>query len=425
MRALRYGQDHLHHLDQLVSPAVAGEPEDRTIVGGVHAYNIRQAIRGDTGPLASGGEPPFTHAARLLAQWKQEGVLVRDPRPALYVYEQELDGRARRGLVGLIRVEDYEDGSIRPHEETHGRSTPALTNQLITCQTQLSMVMALVPDEDEVLADYLSGFQRRDVEFWTPDGQACLNRVWRDQDPESQLRLASALRDQVAVIADGHHRYEAALAYRDQVNTTDPSRRERPSDYVMMLLVPADDPGLHCAPTHRICESIRAPDESLLKELSRCFEMGHSTEPDELFRFLDDPGGIRFGLVGAFGLRTLLLRESAKNDLASLAPALRDVDAAVADELLLAPLDELLVGGTNSVADLSASGSPFSHNRSCRQDIVQQTLSGAADLAVLLRGVPPLQVLRVALAGHLMPSKSTNFHPKPTKGLLMNSLRSF
>jgi len=77
------------------------------------------------------------------------------------------------------------------------------------------------------------------------------------------------------------------------------------------------------------------------------------------------------------------------------------------------------------VADLSASGSPFSHNRSSRQDIVERTLRGDADLAILLRGAPPRQVLRVALDGQLMPSKSTNFHPKPTKGLLMNSLRSF
>jgi len=425
MRALRYGQDQLHHMEQLVSPAVSGEPEDRTIVGGVHPYNIRQAIRGDSGVLSAAGDPPFTHAARLLSQWKQEGVLVRDPRPALYVYEQECEGRLRRGLVGLVRLEDYEAGGVRPHEETHGRSTPILTSQLVTCQTQLSVVMALVPDEDDALAEYLSNFQRRDVEFWTPDGQDCINRVWRDQNPETHLRLASLLREQVAVIADGHHRYEAALAYRDHVNASDPSRRERPSDYVMMMLVPASDPGLHCAPTHRICESIRAPDEGVLDALHRHFEVGMPGQASELFDFLDEAGGIRFGLVGAFGLRTLLLRDGLTAELESLAPVLRDVDAAVAGELLLAPLDETLVGGTDSVADLSASGSPFSHNRSSRQDIVERTLRGDADLAILLRGAPPRQVLRVALDGQLMPSKSTNFHPKPTKGLLMNSLRSF
>jgi uncharacterized protein (DUF1015 family) len=215
LRALRYGSDIEGELGELISPATRGEPTDRTIVGDVHELNIRQLVRGDRGPLASSDEPQFTHAARLLDRWKQDGVLVRDARPAMYIYGQRRDGVARLGLVCLVRLADYGDGIIIPHEHTHGGSTEQLHAQLNATQTQMSMVMALVPDAAGVLTHLLARDPGRPL-MVADDGLGRTNAVWRIEEPRVHLELIEALKDEVAVIADGHHRYEAALRHRDQ-----------------------------------------------------------------------------------------------------------------------------------------------------------------------------------------------------------------
>ena len=146
LRALRYGRDHLRLLDELVSPSIRGEPADRTVVGDVHTWNVRQLVRGDHGPLARADEPRFTHAARLLSQWKEDGVITRDPRPSVYVYEQRTDELDRRGVVGLVRLDREGNARLVAHELSRGGSAETLRDQLAALRCQLSLVMAIVPD---------------------------------------------------------------------------------------------------------------------------------------------------------------------------------------------------------------------------------------------------------------------------------------
>ncbi len=438
LRALRYGTDVEPDLGDLISPARHGEPVDRTVVGDVHELNVRQLVRGDRGPLATDDEPPFTHAARLLDRWKQDGVLTRDPRPAMYVYGQRQEGRDRMGLVCLVRLADYEAGIVLPHEATRGGSTTQLAAQLGATDAQLSMVMAVVPDASGALGEYLGRAPGRAL-MEAEDGHGRLNAVWRDEDPASHLGLIEALRDEVAVIADGHHRYEAALRHRAAraAATGSSGRREHPWDYVMMLLVPAAEPGLRCEPTHRVCPALPDGAEAAIAGLDRWFE-GTDFEDDEaLLAALDGetagagadtagagvaaaasrtdlPRDVRFAMVGGGRRRLLVLRDDAALP-ASVPDVLREVDAAVLEALVLdrfAPAE-------------GASGSPWGHNASSRSSVAAAAAAGDVALAFLLRPTPPGQVVRVAAAGALMPPKSTNFAPKPAKGLLVASLKSF
>ena len=417
LRALHYGFDQLHLLPELVSPAVRGEPEDRTIVGGVHPLCIRQLIRGERGVLAPDDAPVFTHAAHLLRRWKERGILVRDPRPALYVYEQQQGELARRGFVGLVRLAPLGEGLVLPHEVTGGPSTERLHAQLRVTATQLSLVMAIVPDDDGRLAGYLARRRGRPI-LRGEDGQGAFNRVWRDEDPAAQLDLLAAVADQPAVIADGHHRYCAALSYQAEVRAARRGRRrERPCDYVMMLLVPAGDPGLRCEPAHRVCPKLQAGAERLLARLPDRFEVTDLGSEEALFSFLASDEGVRFGLVRPGRRQGLRLRDA--GGLLDVLPApLRRIDAAIAAELLMGRLE-------GSVGATGASGSAWAHNQTSGKEVAARAFAGAIDLAFLLRPTPPARVLEVALAGELMPPKSTNFVPKPTKGLLMNSLVSF
>ncbi|MCP4868724.1 MAG: DUF1015 domain-containing protein [Proteobacteria bacterium] len=413
LRALRYGSDVDAPLGELVSPATVGEPADRTVVGDVHEHNIRQLVRGDRGPLATEDEADFTHAARLLDHWKQDGILVRDPRPAMYVYGQRLDGVERMGLVCLVRLADYDEGIILPHEKTRGGSTEALHAQLSATDAQFSMVMAVVPDEQGVLAELLTGDPGRPM-MVADDGKGRTNAVWRIEEPATHLELIESLRDEIAVIADGHHRYEAALWNRAQRGEGDSGRREHPWNYTMMLLVPASEPGLRSRPSHRICPELPSGAETLLAELEAWFDASEFEDDDALMAALEAPGGVRFGMVGS-GRRTLLELHAGVELPPSVPETLRGVDAAVLEALVLDRLDS---------AD-SASGSPWGHNASDADTIMTAAAAGEIDLAFLLRPVPPAQVIEVARAGGLMPPKSTNFAPKPAKGFLIASLKSF
>jgi len=413
LRALRYGSDVGYDLGDLISPAIAGEPKDRTVVGDVHEVNIRHLVRGDRGPLATADEPPFTHAARLLNHWKQDGILARDPRPAMYVYGQRIDGVDRMGLVCLVRLADYDEGIVLPHERTRGGSTDALHAQLDATETQLSMVMAVVPDASGVLKELLQRSPGRPLMI-ADDGLGRTNAIWRREDPALHLRLIEALRDEVAVIADGHHRYEAALRHRTERGEGDSGRREHPWDYVMMLLVPAGEPGLRSQPTHRVCPELPDGADEALAELDAWFDTTDLADDAELFAALEEPGGVRFGLVGGGRRRLLVLRDGVELP-ASVPEALRSVDAVVLQALVL---DRLQPADTGS-------GAAWGHNSSTGAEIVAAAAAGEVALAFLMRPVPAAEVVEVARAGGLMPPKSTNFSPKPAKGLLIASLKSF
>lgn len=415
LRALRYGTDRADRLDRLITPATHGEPTDRTQVGDVDEHNVRHLVRGDHGPLAGDDEPPFTHATRLLERWKQDGVLIRDPRPAFYALEQD-DGVPRRGLVCLVRLSPFEDGVILAHEETRGGSKAQLLAQLRATKTQLSLVMGILPDRQGVLRDALSHLGPHPL-VDVVDGDGVRNRLWRAEDPQMQLRLSEALRDEPVVIADGHHRYEAALAW--QAEAPGRGHRERPSDYVMMLLVPVDDPGLRCGATHRVLEEpLSEAAEKELAALDGDFDVQELPDADALEAFLRNPGGHRFGLVRPGSRKGLRLKEGA--DLSWIQEPLRDVDSELARRLILDPL-----GWSGKVGQTGRSGSSWGHNRASARDVADRVFAGEGSLALLMRPPRPGQVLRVATEGALMPPKATNFMPKPAKGVLMASLRSF
>jgi uncharacterized protein (DUF1015 family) len=421
-RALRYGHDHLAQLAALVSPCGQGTPDDPREVGDVHPHSIRQLVRGDFGELASADEPRFTHAARLLDRWKRDGVVVRDPRPTLYPIEERWEGGGRRGLVTLVRLCPFEEGQVLPHEATAGRSAENLTRQLEVVEAQLSMVMAILPDEAGSLRQFLAE-ERGDPDYWVLDGAGVQTGIWHESDPGKQLDLIEALRDEVAVIADGHHRYRAALAHQaGPEGASAPSSRETPADYVMMQLVPASEEGLHCSSTHRVCPVLSLAAREVLKGSADLFDEQPLASAAELHDFLRADDGHRFGKVLDGKISGLRVRADAAIDLPF---PLATVDSAVLQHLLIDRLEEAVAVGGRDIANTGSSGSPFSHNHSSGHNILDEALRGEIELALFLRPPTAQQVFAVANAGQRLPPKSTNFTPKPTKGLLMASLRSF
>lgn len=409
-------------LEELVSPPPNGQPADRLLVGDVHPHNIRQLVRGDHGDLARSDEPTFTHAARLLARWKEEGVIVRDPRPSLYPIEERWEGGVRRGLLCLVRLSPLDEGTILPHEATAGHSEEQLTQQLAAVGAQLSVVLSMIPDSSGALLSFLAEDRGRPG-LRVTDGAGLTTSVWRVADPHAQLPLMEALQDEVAVLADGHHRYRAALAHQSGGSgSTPPSSRETPADYIMMLLVPAGEEGLRCAASHRVCPILGPSARTILDELSGLFDETPLADGAALDDFLRADDGHRFGKVLDGQISGLRLRPDTDP---GLPRPLSTVDSAILGQLLVDPLEEAIAEGWGGITSSGSSGSPFSHNSRSASEILAEALAGEIDLALFLRPPTARQVLSVAMAGQRLPPKSTNFTPKPTKGLLMNSLVSF
>jgi uncharacterized protein (DUF1015 family) len=426
IRPFRYGFDRVDQLGELVSPATRGEPEDRLRIGDVHEYNIRRLVRGVHGPQDTSETPPFTFAAALQQRWKEDGVIVREPRPAYYAYEQRLDGVSYRGAVCLVRLAPYDDTQVRPHERT--QRTGAMTEllaQLSTLRTQLSMVMAFVPDTSGALAAFLD---RRDEPAWlaVQDGRGVMNRLWREQDPAVHVRLAEALCGETAVIADGHHRHRAALLHQAKEAETGPVTRESPYDYVMMLLRPVAE-GAARSITHRVFERLSAPATAALEsaiDSNALQTLADSADPGVLSRLDDEDAPGLFGVVTPGRARVVRVTDAASAHPAvrALPEALRTVDAALLAALLL---DPVMAAATRDTAADSRSGHRFSPNQVSAAHVASRALAGEVAAAFLLRTASPELVQRIAAAGQVMPPRSTKFLPKPVKGLLMSSLVSF
>jgi len=397
-------------------PAVAGSPADLV----APPYDVIDAARraelAARSPhnvvaidLPEGDGDPYEHAARLLAQWRDEGAVVRDADPALWALRQDYtgpDGRAltREGFFCRIRVEGYGPGRIRPHERTHPGPKEDRLRLTRATRANLSPIFCLHPGptllrgEGEPFAD-------------VTDDDGTRHRLWRVDDPDRLREVQSALADAELLIADGHHRYETARAYAEEIGG------DGPQSYVLACLVALEDPGLTVFPTHRLVkETTPAQQEGLADVLRRDFEI-ERVGRDEIAPPRGD-GLATFGYIDAHFRQPfrLALKDQATADAAlrGAPEPYRRLDAAVLETLLLKGPLELT---DDDISHLHR----FGYARDAEQALALVE-SGEFDLAFLLRPTPVQQVREVAASGASMPPKSTYFFPKLLTGLLFNPL---
>jgi uncharacterized protein (DUF1015 family) len=365
-------------------------------------------------PKTGPDEDPYRHAASTLEDWLLEGILRRDPEPALWALTQDYsapDGSAftRHAILARVRVEDYGPGRIRPHERTQPGPKQDRLELTRATRHNLSPIFSLTA------ADAWNAVEAATKEEpWgeARDDDGTLHRVWRVGDPSIHEAVAAELAEAELLIADGHHRYETARAYRDEVGG------EGPHDYTLMALTALADPGLTVFPTHRLLSGLaenRELQEHLGQGLREHFEVKEVGEAQ-----LDPVGE---GGVGVFGyidahLRRpfrLRLKDAAEVDrlLGGRPEAYRRLDVAILEALVLKGILGLSeediaakrgIGYAKSVAEITSS------------------LGATCDAAFVLRPTPVDQVRAVADAGETMPPKSTYFFPKVLSGIVLNPL---
>jgi uncharacterized protein (DUF1015 family) len=362
------------------------------------------------------GDDRYAAAAALLDDWKSQGVLTTDSDDALWALTQDYtgpdgDARTRRGFFARVRVTDYGSGRIRPHERTHPGPKEDRLRLTRATQANLSPIFSLYSDPDDLawtaLEPHTTGAPWGEV----TDADGTLHRIWRVADPDAVAHVIDALADTELLIADGHHRYETARVYADEVGGEGPHR------YVLMCLVALEDPGLTVFPTHRLVRGLdSARQEALAHAIKDDFEIAQVTR-DEIAPPPGD-GPLQLGYIDSHFRQpyrlTLKSQEIADAALPEMPDAYRRLDVGV--------LEALLLKGPLALTDDDISHlNGFGYARDVQQalDLID---SAAYDAAFLVRPTPVGQVREIAATGQNMPPKSTYFFPKVLTGLLFNPL---
>ncbi len=221
----------------------------------------------------------YGSAASALAEWRAAGVLAPDPSPSLYLYALRFpssDGveRERFGVIGALRLESFDSGRVRPHERTLEKAKSDRLNLVRACRASLSPIFGLISAPSWHLGSLVPA---RAPEIDIRDDTGARHRVWRLDEAATLAAIAERLADREVFIADGHHRYETALRYRDEVRaalgTGAPAPGSAPYDYVLAFLTTMDDPGLVILPTHRVLHTLAPAPAELRKQLAASFRI--------------------------------------------------------------------------------------------------------------------------------------------------------
>jgi uncharacterized protein (DUF1015 family) len=384
-------------------------PESRDAYEAMHPYNVVRLI------LARGGRDDpsrYAQVAKLLTSWHEEGALLLDPAPALYVYEEAytLRGERRRlrGVLASVTLDDNGD-SVVPHERTMVAPVADRLRLLEATRANLSPVFAVY-----------SGSGRPEAALGavdeTPPAVDCLDetgtghRLWPVSDPRRIAAWCRALADKRVLIADGHHRYRTALDYRDAMRRAEPGHPTAPWEQTLMLLVDIDRHGPAVLAIHRLLSGATA--EAVLEALGGDFEARALRTPLELEAELDrlPPGAIGYGLYGGGGRALLLVAR----DPAALA-ARTGLDHPPLDvEVLHGPVLAGLLGVRDPERQVT-------YESDLAQAVARVDRGDFASL-LALRPAPFSAVVDVAQRGRTLPPKTTFFYPKPRDGLVLRPL---
>jgi uncharacterized protein (DUF1015 family) len=414
LRALHYDPAVVGALDAVVAPPYdVIDPGQRAALAARSPYNV---VRIDLPEAEEPGGDPYAAAADLLEQWREDGAVVRDEEPAIWALVQDYvapDGRprTRRGLFARVRVEEYGPGRIRPHERTHPGPREDRLRLTRATKANLSPIFSLYSDPPGAAWQALQPATEQAPFGEATDEDGTRQRLWRVADADAIATVQETLADAELLIADGHHRYETARVYADEVGGEGEHR------YVLMCLVALEDPGLTVFPTHRLVrETTSQTQEALAGALREDFDIAPIEQAD--LRPPDGNGPLQLGYIDAHFKRAfrLTLKDQALADRAldGAPEPFRRLDTAVLEALVLkGPL-----GLTDDDID-HMRGLGYARSDA---EALELVLSGAYDAAFFLRPTPVAQVREIAATGVNMPPKTTYFFPKIPTGLVFNPL---
>lgn len=372
--------------------------------------------------LAEDGEDRYERIAARLAEWTDKGTLVRDETPQLYVYEQRFEyaGQqyARRALLAGVEAQPWDEAAVRPHEYTMSGPKEDRLNLLKATRTQFSSTFMIARDRAGQLQQLLdeTAANEPDASGTTIDGEE--HRLWIVEADTFMFRRLAPLLPETFYIADGHHRYETAVNYRDWLATEEGAlAKDHPARFTMTAIVPVTDKGLVIRPIYRwVPEAAPADWREKLEQVFDIEELGSMDEQSLLGPL--DKGPTTFVAIGLEPGKVHRLSTKSGVDLATLPGNQNSAEwATVAPNLLRLAVLNPLWNMTDT--DLQAGRVEYLHDV---PEVLEQVEQGGQGVAFLLNPVRVDDVIALAEKGERMPQKSTFFHPKIGTGLVFNPL---
>jgi uncharacterized protein (DUF1015 family) len=438
-RGIRYNQEAIGDLSLVVAPPYdVIDEQERNAYYNKHPYNVARLIlnrpkKSDTDP-----EQPYVRATQFIEQWLAQRVLIQDYTPGLYLYRQryltEGEYKECTGIIAKVKVEDFTDGGILPHEEIMSKPLDDRMRLLNHTQMNMDFVHALYSDPAEKLKSTIQDEMEKFplAQFQTADGVA--HDLWSVTDGGFIQRITKFFSNRKLYIADGHHRYQTALEYRKFAAEREGGLDDDdPRNFVMMMIVEMENPGLSVLPVHRVLMSGGSFSvEHLIRDIDRWFVVEEVTVPKgarsgqvfRLLRALETAGqdGNAFGLF---------LREPDRFYLLSLRPGLdllRSIESeysAAFGNLDVTILHRLII---EKALGIPSSRESVERNLVFTRDAlaaIQMVDSGKGLAAFFLNATKVEQVRDIADRGERMPQKSTYFYPKPCSGVVMSRVTAW
>jgi uncharacterized protein (DUF1015 family) len=440
-RALRYDPKRVTPESVVTQPYDKITPASQERYYAASPYNLVRLILGRREPDDNDQNNVYTRAASFFGEWRRQGIFLQDPQPSLYVYSQTftIPGTKseveRRGFIALGRVEDYASGVVFRHEQTLAKPKADRLHLLQTTRSHFGQIFMLYNDSGEV--DALLAQDSAPTTEVT-DEYGVHHRVWRVSDPSLVELVRGKMRDKKLIIADGHHRYETALNYRNQrraaVAQPVGAPRERgtaamlrsletekaPYDLVMMTFVNMNSPGLVILPTHRVVSGLASFSPAEFASTARSYFNVEKVDPavdaTRATSILREAGHVGTAILAATSAQVWLLHTPK-------APASMFPNLSIRQQALdVVQLHKVLLEG---VLKLSEESIREQQNLSYVRDAAEalaSVRSGAANIAFLMNPCRISQVRDIAFAGEVLPQKSTDFYPKLLSGLTIYAL---
>lgn len=424
-QALRYEPQLVRLEDVVTQPYDKITPEMQAKYYDLSPHNLVRIILGRSFETDNAAFNVYTRAAEYLHDWRAGGILKQDPEPSLYFYSQTFTvpgarGLAeRRGFIALGRIHDYAERVVYRHEQTLAKPRADRLNLLRHTKAHFGQIFMLYNDPEAEIERLLENNEDPDASIL--DEYEVLHRVWRIRDAGIVESIQQLMLDKKLLIADGHHRYETALAYRDEQRAQSGSvDRQAPHEFVMMTFIRMESPGLVILPTHRIVHGLPDFDHDRMLETARRFfeirRIQPRTESRAATTLLEEAGegGTAFVALTRQGSYLMRARKRPIQEALSSVSALqRDLDVVQLHRVLLERVLGISEEAIREQAHIRYERDAFEAISCVRQ---------GANVAFLMNPARMNQVRDIAFAGEVLPQKSTDFYPKLLSGLAIYAL---
>jgi uncharacterized protein (DUF1015 family) len=396
-------------------------------------YNLVRIILGKRQSNDTPADNPYTRAAASFRDWRRQGILLQDPEPSIYHYVQRFSAPSpnnavqfeRQGFIARGKIEDYSSAVVFRHEQTLAKPKADRLELLRATKAHFGQIFMLYSDPGGEIEQAIAHSKTPDLEMC--DEYEVLHRIWKISDSGTIELVRKKMRDKKLIIADGHHRYETALTYRNErrIQAEGKGKELREGlaaqyEFAMMTFVNMDSPGLLILPTHRVVHGLRnfSVDSfrSAAGNLFTVDEADASVSPERAITILREAGRAGTAILAVMRERVFLLSRPKPS-----AEIFENVSVRQ-QGLDVVQLHKGLLGQVLGISETAIRDQTNLTYVRDAGEALGSVRAGSADIAFLMNPVRIQQVRDIALSGEVLPQKSTDFYPKLLSGLTIYAL---